>query len=259
MVAPFAQHGTTERGVDVSAPGVSVQSLRVPDGFVDQNVTTGKDGTRFQRASGTSQSSAIVAGLAALILSKVPVATPDLVKALLTSGTTPVKADEKNKKEYVGTGVGNLLKVANMSVVSLLKIVLSLLPPAPSGTGTGTIEDARGSYHVTAGDVELRGELDIFGRAWSSAAVARATAYRSGWDGGIWNGSQWTSNWWSNGTWAPVTWSGSDWTGASWDETSVDGDASEWSGARWSGARWSGARWSGARWSGARWSDASWT
>jgi serine protease AprX len=48
-----------------------VTSLRVPNGFVDQNVTTGKVGTRFQRSSGTSQSTAVVSGLVALLLSSI--------------------------------------------------------------------------------------------------------------------------------------------------------------------------------------------
>jgi len=260
VVASFAQHGTTQRGVDVSAPGVSVMSLRVPDGFVDQNVTTGKVGTRFQRASGTSQSTAVVSGLAALILSKLPFATPDQVKALLTLGAQPVKADTQNKREYVGTGVASLATFARLGITDLFRTVSAVLPTLPSSTGTGSLEESRGTYHVTAGDIPLGGERDIFGRPWNTAALAAATTAQSGWRGGTWSGSQWTADLWSNGTWPSVQWSGTDWIGAPWQP--VNGDVtstSEWSGARWSGARWSGARWSGARWSGARWSGARWS
>jgi len=179
---------------------------------------------------------------------------------LLTLGAQPVKADTQNKREYVGTGVASLATFARLGITDLFRTVSAVLPTLPSSTGTGSLEESRGTYHVTAGDIPLGGERDIFGRPWNTAALAAATTAQSGRRGGTWSGSQWTADLWSNGTWPSVQWSGTDWTGAPWQPVNDDvTSTSEWSGARWSGARWSGARWSGARWSGARWSDSSWT
>ena len=54
----------------------------VPIGSV---VPTGKIAPRFQRGTGTSQSAAVVSGLAALLFSQFPDATSDQIKALLRS------------------------------------------------------------------------------------------------------------------------------------------------------------------------------
>jgi serine protease AprX len=266
VVPAFAQHGTAQRGIDVSAPGISVMSLRVPNGFVDQNVSTGKVGTRFQRASGTSQSTAVVSGLVALLLSKFPSATPDQVKAILMGSAASIAQVDSNRREFAGAGLANLGAVATGTLSGLLNLVGSLLAPTPSN-GLGSLEKARGNYHVLSYGRELRGEVDIFSRPWVALTMTLATRLQLSWLGGSWNGSVWTKSAllgtnWSPAAWAGSDWSGARWSGARWSDESWDG--ARWSGARWSDVSWSGARWSdsgweGARWSGARWSDASWS
>lgn len=262
----FAQHGSGTRQVDLVAPGVSVTSLRVPGSFVDQNVTTGKVGTRFQRASGTSQSTAVVSGLAALLLSKFPTATPATIKAYLQSSAQPVDLVDPNSELlkiaapvnawYSGSGSAFVAGAASLS-----KLV-AVTAAAPAGTGLGTLEAARGTYHVSNDSKALVGEQDIFAKSWNAPKMAAATAAQSTWSGGTWNGSVWTGSGWSGARWSTTTWTGNDWSGARWSGarwSSMIWDGARWSGARWSGARWSAGTWEGARWSGARWSDSSWS
>ncbi len=262
----FAQHGNSTRPVDFIAPGVSVLSLRVPGSFVDQNVTTGKVGTRFQRASGTSQSTAVASGLVALLISKYPTATPDTIKAYLKTTAQPVTLLDTSSgmgewvglvnNWYAGSGSAN---VAGSAALSKLTTVNAA---QPSGTGLGTLEASRGSYHVTNGTTMLTGERDIFGRSWNAATMSAATSSATTWTGGLWNGARWSGDGWSGARWSNVTWTNNDWSGARWSGarwSSMIWDGARWSGARWSGARWSSGTWSGARWSGARWSDSSWS
>ena len=82
--SPWPKRGAT-RGVDLVAPGVHIQGLRVANSFIDANHPEGLINGRYFRGSGTSQSAAIVSGAAALILEKYPDATPDQVKKLLTT------------------------------------------------------------------------------------------------------------------------------------------------------------------------------
>ncbi|MCU1392493.1 MAG: peptidase and in kexin sedolisin [Ilumatobacteraceae bacterium] len=272
-VADFAQHGTAARGVDIAAPGVSVLSLAVPGGFVDQNITTGKVGTRFQRASGTSQSTAVVSGLVALLLDKYPTATPDDIKTLLTmTGTGILGSGSGGKdKNYLGAGLADLTKLSSLLGLIVNGLLNAILPVPPHGKGTGTLEDSRGSYHVMIGDSALVGEVDIFGQPWVAKTMAAQTKARSTWSGSRWNGSTWSGDHFNGLVWSSAAWAGNDWTGQPWSGarwTDQVWNGARWSGARWSGARWSGARWtsagwdgarwSGARWSGARWSDAVW-
>ncbi|HEY4331964.1 MAG TPA: S8 family serine peptidase, partial [Ilumatobacteraceae bacterium] len=263
MIPDFAQHGTAQRGVDVTAPGVSVTSLRVPNGFVDQNVTTGKVGTRFQRASGTSQSTAVVSGLAALLVSKFPNATPDQIKALLEASAVKIGTTKGNDHAFTGAGSASLGDIANSALKDVLALIKNILVPDTTGTGNGSLENARGTYHVSSNGVPLTGEQDIFGHTWYPNLMALATKLRVSWVGGVWNGTQWTnapglfgSSAWTPATWTGTDWSGARWSGARWTDSSWDG--ARWSGARWSGARWTDGSWDGARWSGARWSDGAW-
>ena len=248
VVADFAQKGNLLRTADLVAPGVSVIGLRVPGGFVDQQVTVGKVGTRFQRASGTSQATAVVSGLVALVLSKYPDANPDAVKAYLKG----------NAKDLVLTGLPAALNpVAAMinswyagdgsAYVGGSAAPVAVAAQKPRSNGTGSLELARGSFHVTNGSKVLKGEVDIFGSTWNGKQMATLTAAQSTWSGGVWNGARWSGDGWSGARWSHAEWTGADWSGA------------RWSGARWTSMIWDGARWSGARWSGARWSDASWS
>ena len=270
-VADFAQHGTRARPVDVAAPGVSVLSLAVPGGFVDQNATTGKVGTRYQRASGTSQSTAVVSGLVALLLGKFPNSSPDAIKTLLTSTGVSIFDNGGKDASYLGAGLASVQSLASMLGILVNGLLRLVLPPHTDGVGTGSLEAARGTYHVFIDGAVLAGEADIFGQPWNPQTMAQLTRARSTWTGSVWNGSTWAGDHWEGLVWAHQEWTGNDWTGARWSGARwTDGvwDGARWSGARWSGARWSGARWtdagwdgarwSGARWSGARWSDAGW-
>ena len=69
--SPWPKRGAT-RGVDLIAPGVHLQGLRVPNSYNDVNHPEGQIDSRFFRGSGTSESAAIVSGAAALLLPDVP-------------------------------------------------------------------------------------------------------------------------------------------------------------------------------------------
>jgi serine protease AprX len=252
VVADFAQHGTAARPVDVAAPGVSVASLAVPGSFVDQNVTTGKEG-RFQRASGTSQSTAVVSGLAALMISKYPNATPDAIKAYLKMTTSSVASTNSGpgSKHYTGAGSADVTDVAEIPLslaTSFLRMIPSLVP---TGTGLGSFEAARGTYHVVIDGTPLTGEVDIFGQPLDAASVALASTTHTAWNGGSWNGTPWAGDGWTGDAWDGITWQRADWTGGRWS-------GGRWTSAIWTGGRWSDATWTGARWSGARWTNGTW-
>src|SRR6185503_7029222 len=93
--------------------------------------------------------------------------------------------------------------------------------------GTGSLEQARGSDHLTAPDgTELSGEQDIFGKPFDSAAMAALEASASSWSGGTWNASSWSGSTWSGLNWLSSTWSASTWSSSSWS-------ASSWSANSW--------------------------
>jgi serine protease AprX len=217
-----------------------MQGLRVPNSYVDVTHPEGLLSDRFFRGSGTSQSAAIVSGAAALVLQRYPSATPDQVKKLLTSTGYAISA----KQQAIGGGELNLAK----ALASTLPMSVQAWS---SAVGTGSLELARGSDHLTLDGVLLAGESDIFGHSFDAAAMAALEAAEISWSGGTWNGNSWSGNSWSGDSWSGNSWSGNSWSGNSWSGNS-------WSGVSWSGNSWSGNSWSGNSWSGVSWSDAGW-
>jgi serine protease AprX len=255
-VTEFSNRGSVERAPDLVAPGRSVQSLRVPGSFIDETYPTARvattDGSepRYFRGSGTSQAAAFVSGAAALLVQQRPDLTPDQVKALLTSSADPI------------AGTDRLLQGSGL--VDVDKAVRTATPKAvvqnfPVSTGLGSLEAARGNYHVVDPDtgIALTGEVDIFGRSWSGRSWSDNAWNGRSWSGGVWNGSSWSGSSWSGRSWSGSSWSGSSWSGSSWSGSSWSG--SSWSGRSWSGSSWSGSSWSGRSWSGSSWSGSSWS
>ena len=234
------------RAPDFVAPGVHIQGLRVPGSWIDNLDGKTVLDDRFMRGSGTSESAAIASGAAALILDKFPNATPDQVKRLIRNGAYDMPTQNSRQ---VGAGELRLAPILNAALPT------GILPVAPA-VGGGSIEQARGSDHLTRDGVVLKGERDIFGKPLNADLHAILEAAGNAWTGGTWNGSSWSGSSWSGSSWSGSSWSGSSWSGSSWSGSSWSG--SSWSGSSWSGSSWSGSSWSGSSWSGSSWSTAGW-
>jgi hypothetical protein len=247
VLLPFSARGDGVRNPDLVAPGKSLQGLRVPGSWIDVTFPTGRISDHFFRGSGTSQAAALVSGAAALVIQQRPDITPDELKALLTS-----TAQELPAADARGQGTG---------MISLRDVLKTPTTPseqtwAPS-TGTGSLEKARGGQHLVKDGVALKGERDIFGRRFNSAAMAAATAAGTTWSGGVWNRTAWTGNEWSGNEWSANEWSGSSWSGNEWSAN--EWSANEWSGNEWSANEWSANEWSGNEWSANEWSANEWS
>jgi serine protease AprX len=235
------------RAPDFVAPGVHIQGLRVPGSWIDNLDGKTLLGDRFMRGSGTSESAAIASGAAALILDKFPNATPDQVKRLIRNGAYDMPTQNSRQS---GAGELRLATILNSALPT------NILPIAPA-VGGGSIEQARGSDHLTRDGVVLKGERDIFGKPLNADTLAILEAAGNSWSGGTWNGSVWTGSSWSGNSWSGNSWSGNSWSGNSWSGSSWSGNS--WSGNSWSGNSWSGSSWSGNSWSGNSWSTSSWS
>lgn len=246
QVADFANRGTPRRSPDFLTPGVSVVGLRVPGSFVDVSSPSPNPGDRYLRGSGTSQSAAVAAGLAALLIQRYPKATPAQVKAMLVSSAVQVSG----VKGFQGAGaiVGSrLLKAA---------------PPASGGgdttTGTDPINSDRASGTLELNGVPLKGEIDVQGKRWSSVTWARTSAAGSTWKGGLWQGNRWTGDSFGPIGWTPTKWTTS-WAGTPWNASNWGSNLWDFAGLRWRGEGWAGLRWRDASWSSLRWRVGAWS
>jgi serine protease AprX len=213
-VAGFSSRSAT-RPPDVVAPGTGIVSLRAPGSALDTRFPAARVGDRFFRGTGTSQATAVVSGIAALLLQQRPNLRPDQVKALLRSGAARVAA-EGDAVAAQGAGAVNAARSA--------------------GLATPSASEATQAFPRAVLDRSLV-KLD--------KALTRLLARMTG---STWSGSTWSGSTWSGSTWSGSTWSGSTWSGSTWS-------GSTWSGSTWSGSTWSGSTWSGSTWSGAGWGD----
>ena len=198
---------------DVVAPGRSLVSLRAPGSKVDAAYPASRVGTAYFKGSGTSFSTAVVSGSAALLLNREPALTPDQVKYRLMSTATNGPAGDPNidgdgsLATYAAAHAGTTTS-ANQGVIRSL--------------GTGTVQADRGTLNVQI-DADpllhtltlLTGELTAQNKPFND--LEYTTTH---WDGTSWYTSQWYGTSWYGTSWYGTSWYGTSWYGTSWYGTS---------------------------------------
>jgi serine protease AprX len=214
-VAGFSARGNGRRNPDLVAPGAHVASLQVPGSTIDEAFPSARTGNGLFKGSGTSQAAAVTAGAAALLLSDRPGLRPDQVKALLMGTADDLGAKARSQ----GRGL-----------VDVAAAQATRAPAADqrfaTANGSGSLERSRGDSHVQSGGRELRGERDIFGKAWNGQGW-----WSQGWAGQGWLGQSWTGTTWASSTWAGQNWAGQGWLGVTW------------AGQGWLSQGWLGVTW----------------
>lgn len=250
IVPSWASHGTAGRPVDVVAPGTHIISLRVPGSYADVNYgSTARVGTGYFRASGTSQSSAVVSGLAALLYQRYPTATPDRIKKLLMNTASKLTSSTAGSPNYWGKGIVN-------GATAITTALPSFTQSFTNGTGTGAIESTRGGVRVISGGVELSGEKSIFyNTTWSSSTWASKCKGLTSWSTGLFLGQRWTGDTWTGTSYNNAKWTLNDWANRTWASHAWSPET--WDGTQWVGT-WSGDPWAGHRWRSGVWSSYSW-
>jgi serine protease AprX len=216
---------------DLVTSGRSVISLRAPGSTVDNNNPSARIGTGNFVGSGTSFSSAITSGAAALVVQSAPAASPNTVKGRLLGSTT---AGPVGNPFVDGLGALNAWHAVN-ATYSLNQTAPST--PTPMG-----------------GTVSL--QTNWAGSAWDNSNWSGAGWNGSAWDGSAWDGSAWDGSVWDGSAWDGSAWDGSAWDSAYWTGSAWDGSA--WDGSAWDGSAWDGSAWDGSAWDGSAWDGSAW-
>jgi serine protease AprX len=232
---------------DLVAPGKSVVSLRSPGSTIDQANPAARIGTAYFKGSGTSFSSAITAGAAALVLSRNPALSPNQVKARLTANARnaslvqPAPARGAGELDAFGATMSTDITAAN------------------AGLSPATFNGVSGADVIPAGS--QWGGSQWGGSSWGGSSWGGSSWGGSQWGGSQWGGSQWGGFLWLGSSWGGSSWGGSSWGGSSWGGSSWGGSSwggSSWGGSSWGGSSWGGSSWGGSQWAGSSWAGASW-
>jgi serine protease AprX len=269
-ITPFSASGPTLDGFvkpDVVAPGAHMVSTMLPSTYVARNHQANRVSAQYFSMAGTSQSAAVVSGIAALVLSKYPDLSPAQVKYRIMASAMPWVEVSNGQAVYSmwqqGTGRVN----AYDAVFAKLD--------GTANQGLDVQKDLSGELHyegytyfdTETGMFRLKGHETWEGGygtwsggagAWSGGAGAWSGTYGAWAEGiGAWSGG---AGAWSGGAGA---WSGGAgaWSGGA---GAWSGGAGAWSGGygTWAGGAgaWSGGAgaWSGraGAWSGSLpWAD----
>jgi serine protease AprX len=242
---------------DVLAPGRSVVSLRVPGSTIDIQNPSARIGRANFKGSGTSFSTAIVSGTAALVLQAHPEATPDLVKGRILGSTLsgPVGnpfVDGHGLLSAYGAVNANDITFSQSNVVRWGHLPLTLLG--------GTVDLAKSwrasSWNGGAWNGGAWNGGTWNGGAWNGTGWFGGTWNGGTWNGGTWNGGTWNGGTWNGGTWNGGTWNGGAWNGGTWNGLTFTGGT--WNGGTWNGGTWNGGTWNGGTWNGGTWNGGTW-
>jgi serine protease AprX len=212
---------------DLVTSGRSVVSLAAPGSTVyDQNPSARVGAANFV-GSGTSFSSAITSGAAALVLADNPGLTPNQLKARLLGTTSPGPVGNPfvdghgalNAYAAATAGPMNLSQSAPL-LPGLPGITVSLSPAGPASTWNPSLWS---------------------GVTWTPGPSDDSTWPGRAWNGADWNGWVWTGRAWNTGDWAGAAWNGANWTGRAWND-----DA--WAGSAFAGRAWNGSAWNSSAW-----------
>jgi serine protease AprX len=214
---------------DLVTSGRSVVSLAAPGSTVYDESPSARIGSGNFAGSGTSFSSAITSGAAALVLAANPTLTPDELKARLLGTTSPGPVGNPfvdghgalNAYAAAAAGPMNLSQSAFGLVLTLAGATVSLSP-------VGSL--------VSSWNASL----------WSGVSLPQGPAGGPDWNGSAWNGSAWNGFAWSSRAWNEGGWAGAAWNGQTWSGSAWDGSA--WQGSAWNGAAWNGSAWNASEW-----------
>jgi serine protease AprX len=245
-LASFSSSGPTADGLakpEVLAPGRSVVSSRSPGSTIDTTYRTSAIDATHAKGSGTSFSTAIASGAAALVISRTWKLTPDQVKQrlisssrALTGGATP--ATGAGTIDAYAATMSNDLTAANRNVT-----------PANGG---GSLQATRGPTCLRDPAGACMTDID----ADAALGFDSAEYYGPDWAGSHWVGSQWVGSSWTGSQWVGSQWVGSQWVGS--NDASKSWSWSQWTGSQWVGSQWSGSQWTGSQWTGSQWTGSQW-
>jgi serine protease AprX len=181
-IAPWSSSGSNPDGVtkpDVVAPGRLIASTLAQDSEFQHDFPSRIVDGNYIWMSGTSMSTAVVSGVAALIFQAHPNWTNDQVKWVLAQTATRLSVDPTTQgggevNAYAAVNYAGTPQFANQGLAINLNLV------GPNGA-------------IVYNLLTLTGSI-LSGSVWSGSAWSGSAWSGSAWSGSAWSGSAWSSS-----------------------------------------------------------------
>ena len=212
---------------DLVAPGVGLVGLRAPGSAIDLANPSARVGDHYFRGSGTSMSTAVVAGAAVLVAAAHPGWGPDRIKAALTGTADPVG-------QMNGSGAGALDLGAALGTGTVPPANDDLFPLRTVGrAGAPDAPEPLDGLDWRAGGAD--------GLRWAPAGGLPGPTPGAD-DTDAWTAQPWLSGGWTAASWASKSWAAQQWLARAWA-------ARRWAATGLEPAGWAALQWS---WGGLR-------
>ncbi|MDP9182754.1 MAG: S8 family serine peptidase, partial [Actinomycetota bacterium] len=231
----WSSQGPTSRGVskpDLVASGRTLVATRAPGSTVETNNPKALVAPSYIKGSGTSEATAVVSGLAALLLAAHPGWTPDQVKYALTSTALPIPGTAISAQ-----GAGRVQGSAALSA-SVASVPSATLQSNGSGSLTASRGTSANVYVTCNGTTKLLND--------------ETTSWCAPWDSTAWTSTAWTSSAWTSTAWTSTAWTSSAWTSTAWTSTA-------WTSTAWTSTAWTSSTWMSTAWTSSAWTSSAWT
>jgi serine protease AprX len=196
---------------DVVAAGVNLLGEMPADSIIGQQFPNARQDSGLFRGSGTSQSAAIVSGLAALYLQSHHSASTDEVKAAIRDSASSITSGKQDGEGLVSIPDGGR---------------------SHGALNTGERDLNYGQWMSTAPQW-----ADLFGSGVFDARRWGARRWNAdGWDARRWGAAGWDARRWGSGGWDARRWGADGW------------DARRWGANAWDARRWGGQMWAASSW-----------
>ncbi|HET6816078.1 MAG TPA: S8 family serine peptidase [Mycobacteriales bacterium] len=219
-LAPYSNNGSTPDGYakpEISTFGTHVQAA-LPDGSYlagKQDATIASSlPAGYGQMSGTSMSSGVAAGAAAILRSLHPSWTPAQVKGTMAATSTGAMHELR-----LMTAAMSAPTTANVGVPPSLALAVAYAQKVLNTTAYNTVVWS----NVVWSDV-VWSDVVWSDVVWSDVAGAVGTA--ATWSDATWSNATWSNAVWSDAVWSDATWSDAIWsTGVSTNATWSDGQS----------------------------------
>jgi serine protease AprX len=195
---------------DLIATGRRVVSNRVPGSSLDtllpDHVVTANNGATYMRLTGTSMSTAVVSGAAALLLERQPLLKPDQVKKILAANTQVF--GQSGLAAGAGAGLLDAFAATNS-------------PNRGSANQGQRLADgaARALYSVAYGQPLVWKNLTYLGTNWLPFTWLALPWDQPAWDNIAWDNIAWDNIAWDNIAWDNIAWDNIAWDNIAWDNS----------------------------------------
>ena len=205
-VAPFSGYGNID-GVskpDVVAAGVNILGSMPADSVIGQEFPAARQPNGLFRGSGTSQSTAIVSGLAALYLQSHHSAGPAEVKSAIRDAATSIAGGKSDGQGLVAIATGGGHGSSNTGENNLnFGQWFATIPQWGDLINSGVFDSRRWGARRWSGD------------GWDARRWAGVTFDARRWSDVIFDARLWSARMWGSRLWASRMWAAASWGDAS--------------------------------------------